>query len=324
MLDYMKAITNHDDALQKTNKTAVMKVITAVLIFLIPTFVRLIVNIAAPNTDYQNCLTIRSSSQINSMYITNAEKYVSDAERTLNNNDYNKALIYINNIKDESKRSEFSQRLKTVKEKIDNKNQSSSDQGTDITNANIIYLGDSRTSAYINLKSYLGIDDSKETIYAKVSTGYDDYFKSHMNSASNLINSNKDKTYNITVNYGVNANKSYKGFCDSYDTFIQNMDKKHSFYIVSVNPIDEANVRYYKQSNTNANVETFNNYMKTTCINQINSHSPNAKVYYCDTYGSKPVSEWISNKYISIDGIHYTKTGYKYIYDYIKKCIASH
>ena len=191
-------------------------------------------------------------------------------------------------------------------------------------NANIIYLGDSRIKAYEHIKNYLGIDDSKETIYAKSSTGYDDYFKSHMNSAKSLLNSNKDKTYDITVNYGANAKGAYKSFCDYYDSFIQGMDKKHSFYIVSVNPFDEAHVAYYRESNTNANIEKFNDYMKNTCINQIKSHSPNAKVYYCDTYGSIPISKWVSSNYISSDGIHYTNEGYKYIYEYTKKCIAAH
>ena len=191
-------------------------------------------------------------------------------------------------------------------------------------NANIIHLGDSRIEAYKNIKSYLGFNDNTETIYARHSTGYDEYFKSHMNSAKSLLNSNKNKTYDITVNYGVNAKSSYKSFCDYYDNFIKEMDKKHSFYIVSVNPFDEKNVAYYKDSNTNANIEKFNNYMKDTCINQIKNNNPNAKVYYCDVYGSIPLSKWVSNNYISSDGIHYTKEGYKYIYEYTKKCIASH
>jgi hypothetical protein len=100
------------------------------------------------------------------------------------------------------------------------------------------------------------------------------------------------------------------------------MDKKHSFYIISVNPINESKVTYYKSSNTNANVEIFNNYMRNTCINQIKQNSPNVKIYYCDVYGSIPISSWISNGYIAGDGIHYTKEGSKYIYEYTKKCIA--
>ena len=186
----------------------------------------------------------------------------------------------------------------------------------------IIFLGDSRTIAYDSIKSYLGFNSQKETIYAKVSTGYDDWFRSQMSSAQSKVNNNKDKTFAITVNYGVNSKGSYKQFCDYYDSFLSKIDSKHSFYLVSVNPIYESKVKYYKESNTNANVEKFNNYMKTTCMNQLQSkHSQ--KIYYCDVYGSIPISEWISRNYISSgDGIHYTKEGSKYIYEYTKKCIA--
>ena len=134
----------------------------------------------------------------------------------------------------------------------------------------------------------------------------------------------KEKSFVVTVNYGVNAKGAYKSFCDYYDNFIKNIDNKNSFYIVSVNPFDENNVAYYKDENKNSKVEVFNNYMKSSCINQIKKNNPNSKVYYCDVYGSLPISKWVNNKYISDDGIHYTKEGSKYIYEYTKKCIASH
>lgn len=190
-------------------------------------------------------------------------------------------------------------------------------------NSNIIYLGDSRTIAYDSIKSYLGFDDNKEFIYAKVSTGYDDYFRSQMSSAQSKINSNKDKTFAVTVNYGVNAKSAYKSFCDYYDSFLKKIDKKNPFIIISVNPIDESSVTYYKDSNTNSNVDKFNNYMKDTCINQLRTNNPGYKIYYCDVNKSLSINEWVSRKYISSrDGIHYTKAGSKYIYDYTKKCVA--
>ena len=59
-----------------------------------------------------------------------------------------------------------------------------------IDNINIIHLGDSRIQAYKSIKGYLGFDDTKESIYARFSTGYDDYFKSHMSSAKSEMNKN--------------------------------------------------------------------------------------------------------------------------------------
>ncbi len=189
-------------------------------------------------------------------------------------------------------------------------------------NRNIIYLGDSRIQAFRNIKDDLGFDDSRESIYARFSTGYDDYFKSHMNSAKSEMNSHKDKSYAVTVNYGVNAKRTYPGFCDYYQGYVKNMDPKNQFYIVSVNPFDEAKVKYYKDDNTNAKVEKFNDYMKNTCIPLIKEKAPNSQVFYCDVYGSISLDEWSKRGYVGDDGIHYTTAGSKYIYNEIKKCVA--
>ena len=57
MLEFMKAVSSNDsEALQKAKKNAISKMIAAALIFLIPTFVKLVVNVAAPDTDYAKCI----------------------------------------------------------------------------------------------------------------------------------------------------------------------------------------------------------------------------------------------------------------------------
>lgn len=202
--------------------------------------------------------------------------------------------------------------------------ESKEDIDTDDINSNIIYLGDSRTEAYKGIKSYLGIDDTKESIFATSGAKYDDRFFSDMNAARDLISSNKNKTYAITVNYGVNAPTTMLGFCDYYVDLVSWLDKKNTFIIVSVNPFDESKSVYYSLDNRNEGLENFNNYMKTTCINRIKEKSPTAKVYYCDVYGSIPLTEWVKRKYIQDDGVHYTNEGYKYIYNYTKKCVAAY
>ena len=80
MLEFMRAISSNDsEALQKAKKNAISKMIAAALIFLMPTFVKLVVNIAAPNTDYVECLKIHSKDEINGIYIQNMEKYMEEA-----------------------------------------------------------------------------------------------------------------------------------------------------------------------------------------------------------------------------------------------------
>ncbi len=54
MIDFVRAIL--DAELNKITKVMVNKVIAAVLVFLIPTFVRLIANIVGVSTEYEKCL----------------------------------------------------------------------------------------------------------------------------------------------------------------------------------------------------------------------------------------------------------------------------
>ena len=55
MLDFARAVSNAE--LNKVTKPMVNKVIAAILVFLIPTFVRLIASIASNDGEYTNCLS---------------------------------------------------------------------------------------------------------------------------------------------------------------------------------------------------------------------------------------------------------------------------
>ena len=560
MIKFTKAVAGDADMLNKVKKSAISNVIAAVLIFLTPTIITIIVGISFPNRDYKNCLEVKTREQINKIYIDKEEELVSLVEETINLNDYGNAKNYLQNIKDKDKVEEYSKRLGTVLEKIDELNKKpaktvalSTGLGRDIvaknelieackwvlhdeevqillgtclpgpyrypnaedelpggavdisngqamalktislheyqkgvffgeenvqaapnsryafmiiyktvflhntvwrvinneltfgkfkqiyytagscsqnyrnsqrvskydsgifkaeiddtveqtrylvlanedgettdatyhsftgieqqieaegakgtsfvdilekviksgnddaynyrtarvydcrnlvedgtieapegmqTNnspSNIIYLGDSRIDAYKGLKNALNFNDKTESIYATSGAKYDEHFFSNMEDAKKLINSNKNKTYAITVNYGVNAPGTYRGFCDSYVDFVSKIDKKNKFIIVSVNPFDESKSVYYQLDDRNEVIEEFNKYMKSTCISRIKEKNPNSQVYYCDVYGSIPLKEWVKRKYISDDGIHYTTEGYKYIYNYTKKCVS--
>ena len=119
----IKAVTSgNEDGLSKVKKNAPSNIIAAVVIFLIPSIVSLIVKVSFPNSDYNNCLTIKSVEEINVLYVQKEEQLVSKVEETLNINDYTNALVYLSNIKDENKIKEYENRLKTIKEKIDESN----------------------------------------------------------------------------------------------------------------------------------------------------------------------------------------------------------
>ena len=116
----VSAITNNDkDALAKVKKSAIPNIVATVIIFLIPSLISLIVKITFPNNDYINCIKIKSIAQINEVYENKMEELVSKAEETLNINDYNNAMLYLKNIKDEEKKKEYEEKLKIVKDKID-------------------------------------------------------------------------------------------------------------------------------------------------------------------------------------------------------------
>ncbi len=117
MIDLVRAVTNSE--LNKITKPMVAKVVAAVLIFLIPTFVGVIADIAGNDGEYEKCLGDITRETIRVAYANQEETLVAKAEETLNESDYNNALYYLNNITPESAREEFKSRLDTVKAKIE-------------------------------------------------------------------------------------------------------------------------------------------------------------------------------------------------------------
>ena len=139
-----------------------------------------------------------------------------------------------------------------------------------------------------------------------------------MHKAESKVKDNPDKTFAVTANYGVNALRMASSFCGRYKTLVQRIGNDNQFYIVSVNPVNDKDSRWAK----NDAIEKFNDYMINTCVDLIQNEVPGSQVFYCDVYGSLTIDEWISNKYIKEDGVHYTDEGNKYIYESIKRCIA--
>ena len=110
MLKFAKAVTsNNDDLLGSVKKSAPANVIAAVLIFLVPTFVSIVVGIAFPNSDYTKCIDGLSSEKVTQAYENKAESLVSLAEQTISVSDYNAAVNYLKHVKDETKKKTYNQ-----------------------------------------------------------------------------------------------------------------------------------------------------------------------------------------------------------------------
>ena len=110
--------TGDEDNLNKVKKSVITNAIAAVIIFLIPGLISLIVKISFSENDYKNCLEANDAIIVQA-YENKIEKLVALAEETLNIYDYNNAYLYLKNIKDEEKRNEYEDRLLAVKEQID-------------------------------------------------------------------------------------------------------------------------------------------------------------------------------------------------------------
>lgn len=310
MIELIGAVAD-EEKFKKVTSGAVKKFIAALLIFLIPTFVQVIVvNVVGSNEtneEYKNCLKDLSVEQINKIYEKNALEAIVKAESTNNYSDYSNAVLLTHKIPDKEVRTEYLNRLSAVKAKIDlinenNKQNNSSDASNLKSNGSTIYMGDSRTNG---MKS-VGLD-SNEQVIAKDGGNYED-FLNHMAEAKNKLSGNK--TYNVVLNYGVNDLGNVDKYCSKYKEFISSVDKGNTFYIVSVNPVRRNS---NKTGATNSSIETFNKKIES-CISDIT----NAK--YCDVYSSANLDTW--ERYIDESHIHYTTEGYKYIYSKIKECIG--
>ena len=101
-------MSNKDDELSKMGKVIVRNIIAAVLVFLMPVFVRVIVDIVDPNNEYEKCLQVSSLEDIRKIYNDQEEDLVKKAEESENIYDYSNAYSNLTNIKDSNKRKELS------------------------------------------------------------------------------------------------------------------------------------------------------------------------------------------------------------------------
>ena len=104
MIKFAGAVTkNNQDLLNKAAKTAIPSAIAAVLIFLVPTFVDIVVKATFPNSDYSKCISGISKESIEEAYNKKMDELIKVATTSLTNVDYSNAYSYLSNIKDKIK-----------------------------------------------------------------------------------------------------------------------------------------------------------------------------------------------------------------------------
>ena len=117
-INYTSAVKSNDsDLLSKANKSAIPKIIAAILVFLIPTFVHILGNIGG-STSYIHCLDIATSSNINSAYEKVAREKINKAKESLELSDYQVAISEVNKKKDKDIKSALMTELNKINEYV--------------------------------------------------------------------------------------------------------------------------------------------------------------------------------------------------------------
>ena len=87
-----------EDAIASIKKKAVPNIIAAALIFLVPLLINLLLNITPDFTGYNACLTNATPEGIETAYESKIDASIGRAEETININDYNTAMKYLDKI----------------------------------------------------------------------------------------------------------------------------------------------------------------------------------------------------------------------------------
>lgn len=143
---------------------------------------------------------------------------------------------------------------------------------------------------------------------AQGSKGYSWFNSTAVSAVNSIISSNPNVKFNVYSLMGVNFLLSdIDKYIPTYNSLANGAWNNHNLILVSVNPVDEAKESQNGYSTKNANIVTFNNKLK-------NGTAGVSNIKYCDTYNS------IINNLGTSDGLHYTSTTYKAIYNSMMSC----
>ena len=154
---------------------------------------------------------------------------------------------------------------------------------TKVVYDNFLFAGDSRT---VGMSWATGAD-----VIAKESIGYG-WAKNQLPQIKNCDNTN------IVFWFGVNDLYNISKYITMYNDLYESMkDKNVNIYVMAVTPC------CYSYSRLNSNIENFNAKMQAGL---------NENIEFIDTY-----SFLSQNGFGSSDGLHYSNTTYKAIYDFV-------
>lgn len=160
----------------------------------------------------------------------------------------------------------------------------------------MIYMGDSRIVGMMS-----SITNKSITSIAQVGAGYSWFESSAIPELETKIEGKKF----VVLAFGVNDLSNSSSYLSKYEE-LKTKYEGVTFYVMSVNPVDEAKEAENGYSVTNASIEEFNSVMQ-------NAFGEN----YIDVYSQ------IKDNFETEDGLHYTATTYQKIHDIVINYILS-
>lgn len=327
MYSYFKVTLSDSPDLKSAFHLLLAKMMVAAAFFFIPTLINSIMKTAFPKSNYTLCFSVVSRQSIDKAYLAYAKKNLEKAEKSLKQADYDEAYFYVSKVSNETIKSNYQKRLKSLKTKMQNKNKKplssstskpssqgsssspsrpSASPGASVTAKGYgnLLVGDSRTVGYKNQVS-LRVTDS---IYATTG-GSMKAFNADVANAINKINSDPSHRYNLVLNYG--ANGLGQDWVSAYRNVINKVGNKANILVVSVNPCNDNIAKYCR----NKNIAALNSKLKAAFS------SGYSNVRYCDTYSVFINTPNYTSMIETKEGIHYTKQGGNLIYNTIQSCL---
>ena len=304
--DFVSIVTGQDEKVTKTAISRIIKrFICAAAFFFVPLILQLILGIDAVN----NALNLVDDPTCG--IDGDLDGYKSEEEIQKETEE---------RLEEERKKKEEEEKKKKEEEekKKQEENKSSVGAGT-----KTIFIGDSRTvgmcAAVTGSYSNCSFDSagrakqysSTEYFVSQGSAGFTWFNTKAVPEVNRLLANDPNTTYNIVSYMGVNWLLSEISKYESrYAELAKGDWKKHNIILVSVNPVNEAVEAQNGYKVKQANIIEFNKRLKAITI-------PLSNTTYCDTYNK------IINNFSTSDGLHYTSTTSKNIYNHTKTCITN-
>ena len=313
-IDIVKMVIGKDEDFKKIPMFILKRFAATIILFFVPFIVTTIISMIGETSD--NKLACYSEATIENIQRLE-KKEVDDIISKINQSnitlaDINKLNKAVSKISDSSVKKDYENKVDGIKKKYNQQQAEKEEQEnkttSDSKNSNqryskTLFVGDSRT---VGMCHSVSLKSGEDCSIAEGSMGYNWFVNTALSSINSKLSS--DQKYNVIINMGTNdlgTASAGSDYASKYNS-LKNKYPKANIIAVSVGPVADSNVRYYRSIVKNSNVISFNNKLKQNL---------NSNVKYCDIYSK------IINSFSASDGVHYSVNTYRKIYKELNNCI---